>query len=99
MNNYGFSLFTIVTMWVYPRIYFHPTVPLPHMVPLTPLKSTMPYISYVCLLSIIAHDIKPAAHEKISQYHYVLAINQESRWLEDNINKVLNNFKSLYNAD
>ena len=60
----------------------------------------MPSTSCVCLSTIIAHDIEEATHvKKTSQYFQVWAINWMSRKVEDTTDRVINNFKSLFNAD
>ena len=100
MHNYVFCLIVIINMWVTPWIYFHPTAPLPHMVPLRFLEPIVPSTSSVCPWAIISHDIEPVTHgKKTSQYIHVWAIYQRLRMLEDTTDKVKNNFKSLLDAD
>ena len=84
-------------MWVYPKIYFHPTVPLPLMLSLLPLKLTMPFTSCVCPSAIVAHDVEQATHEgKLNQYPHVWAINQKPRRVKDTRDKVINNYINSY---
>ena len=63
----AFCLIAIIIVWVYPRKYFHPTVPLPHMVTLQPLNPTIPSTSSVSPSAIIPHDMELETHSKNMQ--------------------------------